>query len=97
MNTRQIQLLAGSKAFHSRIQKNDRLCSRADFFLFSQRNLTFKYYVDEEIDLEAIGSNKFKGFGVYTIRLLEEPKNDLKCQRTYQFIGQIGHNYQIEI
>ena len=38
--------------------------SRIDFSLFSQRNITFKYSVDTKIDLEAIGSKRFKDCGV---------------------------------
>ena len=33
-------------------------------FIFSQQNLTFKHSVDAEIDLEVIGSKRFKRFGV---------------------------------
>ena len=45
--------------------------------MLSQPNLTFKDTVDAEIDLEAIGSKRFKGFGVWIVQLLKEPKNDL--------------------
>ena len=33
-------------------------------YLFSQQNVTFKHSVDAKIDLEAIESKRFKGFGV---------------------------------
>ena len=37
---------------------------RSNFSLFSQQNLTFKYSLDKEIDLEAQGSKKFKYWDV---------------------------------
>ena len=43
---------------------NDRWCSRVDFSLFSQRNLTFKHSLDVESDSEEIGSKRFKDWGV---------------------------------
>ena len=52
------------RLFIKKIQKNDRWFSRVDFLLFSQQNFTFKHSVDAKIDLEVIGSKRFKGFGV---------------------------------
>ena len=38
-------------------------------------NLTVKHFVDAEMNLEAIGSKRFKGFGVEIAQLLEVPWN----------------------
>ena len=46
--------------------------------------------MNAKIDLEAIESKRFKDFSVETVRLLQEPKNDLHHQRTYQFIVNLG-------
>ena len=53
--------------------------------------------MDLEIDLEVIGSKRFKDCGVYKVWLFEEPKNDLHRWRTSQFLGQIGGNRQMEL
>ena len=59
-----IQLVAEWKAFLFSNSKIDHWCSRADFFLFSWQNLTFKHSVDAAMSIEAMGSKKFEGFGV---------------------------------
>ena len=51
--------------------------------------------MNAKIDVEVIASKRFKDCGAKTVRLLEEPNNNLHHRRTYQFIGQIGHNRSI--
>ena len=59
-----IQLIAGSKAIHSAILNASIGCSRDEFSLIYQQNLTFNHSMDTESSLEQIKSKRFKHGGM---------------------------------
>ena len=61
--------------------------SRTNSSLFSPQNLTFKHSLEAKIDLEEEKSKRFKDWDVYTVQLLETPKNALQHQRICIFIS----------
>ena len=72
-------------------------CSRDEFSLFDQGNLTFNHSVDTESSLEEISSERFKDGGVLVHQFDEYIREYLTKWKNTSFYRQIGRNCPIAL